>query len=142
MSFAVLSDQWRSPLTLQHAVATVSPEEPNANASHEGLAQIAPAPVRQITAQSYGMEQLLDNSGTITSAGGWGIIAAVPIQNSGTIEGLFGAIQSSGGVLVNSGTINGEVRFFGGNDLYDGISGKGCADRQWPRQSSVGARRE
>ena len=58
MSFAVLSDQWRSRRTLQHAVATVSRREPNADASDERLAEIAPAPVRQITAQSYGTRQL------------------------------------------------------------------------------------
>jgi len=58
MSFAVLSNQWRSRLTLQHAVAAISPEEPNANAGHEGLAQIPPASLRQITAQSCGTRHL------------------------------------------------------------------------------------
>ena len=43
----VLSDQWRSRLTLQHAVAAISLGEQNADASDERLAQIPPAPVRQ-----------------------------------------------------------------------------------------------
>ena len=70
---------------------------------------------------NQGAVGFIHNSGSITSAGGWGIESGVPIRNSGTIEGLFGAIQTSGGVLVNSGTINGEVRFLYGDDLYDGI---------------------
>ncbi len=34
------------------------PGEPNADAGDEGLAQIPPAPLRQITAQSHGTRQL------------------------------------------------------------------------------------
>jgi transposase InsO family protein len=51
-------DRWRSRLTLQHAVAAISPEEPNTNAGHEGLAQTAHASFRQITVQSSGTRQL------------------------------------------------------------------------------------
>ena len=60
MSFAVLSDQWRSRLTLQHAVATVSLGEQNADAGDEGLAEIAAAPVRQNASQSSGTRQVVD----------------------------------------------------------------------------------
>ena len=43
---------------LQHAVAAISFGEQNANEGDEGLAQVPPAPVPQITAQSCGMRQL------------------------------------------------------------------------------------
>jgi len=68
MSFAVLSNQWRSRLTLQHAVAAISLGEQNANASHEGLAQIPPASVRQITAQSCGTRQIIFNRSKFPAA--------------------------------------------------------------------------
>ena len=74
------------------------------------------------------------NSGSILSAGGFGIEVdggwlgsgtqdALRITNRGLIEGATGAILADGDVdvIVNTGTINGDVWLFGGSDTYDGI---------------------
>jgi hypothetical protein len=46
--------------TSTNAAVAISLEEQNANAGDDGLAQVTPASVRQMTAQSYWMRHLTE----------------------------------------------------------------------------------
>lgn len=75
-------------------------------------------------------QSLLRNTGTIESAGK-GVerfgSEAFRLENSGTIQGeqyAFFAVNDGNVTIINTGHMDGNVRFYGGADLYDGRSGK------------------
>lgn len=76
---------------------------------------------------------VISNTGTITSAGGWGIqfietsagASLNHVENSGVISGALGAVLGNNGSdsVTNSGMMTGDVRLMDGNDVYDGLGG-------------------
>ncbi len=77
--------------------------------------------------------ETITNTGTISTDGFWGILctlgttgSTLTITNSGTISGglhSIGAGGESADHIVNTGTLNGSVNLFNGNDTYIGTGG-------------------
>lgn len=76
---------------------------------------------------------VIQNDGTITSAGGYGIKvvgnsggpSALTVINHGVISGALGSFSGDpyANTIINAGTMIGDVLFGFGDDIYDGLGG-------------------
>jgi Ca2+-binding RTX toxin-like protein len=80
-----------------------------------------------------GLPGVIENHGTISSAGGFGVMLIALVNwesefsliNSGVISGLSGAVWGNvyADTIINSGTMTGDVFLHEGDDIYDGLGG-------------------